>query len=64
MKIPMSWLASVLKAEYGVERSSKYIALALSDEWEYKTIKYLDKTYKGLYHKYLNKQSLLFGMSE
>lgn len=59
-KIPMSWLVYVLKKHYGLERQSKYIALALSDEWEYKPIKYCDKTHKGLYNKQLNRISTLF----
>lgn len=50
-KIPMSALLFVLKSVYKEDRPSKYIALALSQDWEYKVIKYKGKTYKGLYRK-------------
>jgi predicted P-loop ATPase len=50
-KIPMSSLIYVLKTVYKVERSSKYIALALSEDWEYKTIFYQGKSVRGLYRK-------------
>lgn len=50
-KIPTSSLIYVLKNVYKVERSAKYIALALSDEWEYKKIKYKELQPKGLYRK-------------
>lgn len=50
-KIPMSSLIYVLKTVYKVERSSKYIALALSNEWDYKTIKYNGQCVRGLFRK-------------
>lgn len=50
-KLPMSALQYVLKSVYKEDRPAKYIALALSDEWEYKVIKYKGKTFKGLYRK-------------
>lgn len=50
-KIPMSSLSFVLKKFYNEERPAKYIALALSDEWEYKMIKYKGKPIRGLYRK-------------
>lgn len=50
-KIPMAALHWVLKSVYKEDRPSKYIALALSQEWEYKPISYKGKTHKGLYRK-------------
>lgn len=50
-KIPMSDLSHILRTVYKTERPSKYIALALSQEWEYKTIFYRGKSSKGLYRK-------------
>ena len=50
-KIPMSWVLHVLKDVYKIERNAKHVANALSDEWEYKTIKYGSRTFKGLYRK-------------
>lgn len=50
-KIPMSALLWVLKSVYHEDRPNKYLALALSDEWEYKVIKYKGKPFKGLYRK-------------
>lgn len=50
-KVPMNYLTYVLKSFFKEERSAKYIALALSNEWEYKTIKYNGKACKGLYRK-------------
>lgn len=50
-KIPMSWLLYVLKEVYKVERASKYVAIALSQEWEYKVVKYNNKAHKGLWKK-------------
>lgn len=47
-KIPMSWLAHILKVKFNESRTGKYIALALSSEWEYKTIKYNGDHFKGL----------------
>ena len=48
-KVPASSLIYVLRNVYKVERSAKYIALALSDEWEYKKIKYKGRQPKGFY---------------
>lgn len=50
-KIPMSALHFVLKDIYKEDRNSKYIALAISNEWDYKTIKYKGKSIRGLYRK-------------
>lgn len=50
-KIPMSWVLHVLKDVYKIERNAKHVANALSDEWEYKTIKYGSRSFKGLYRK-------------
>jgi len=50
-KIPMSAVLYVLKEVYKIERSNKYIGLALSQDWEYKNIFYKGKSYKGLYRK-------------
>lgn len=50
-KIPMSALQFVLKNVFKEDRPAKYIALALSDEWEYKVIRYKEKIFKGLYRK-------------
>lgn len=50
-KIPMSWVLHVLKDVYKLERNAKHVANALSEEWEYKTIKYGLRTFKGLYRK-------------
>lgn len=50
-KIPMSSLIYVLKNIYKEERSGKYIALALSNEWEYKSLRYGEKVQKGLIRK-------------
>lgn len=50
-KIPMSALLWVLKSVYHEDRSAKYLALALSDEWEYKSIRYKEKVFKGLIRK-------------
>lgn len=50
-KIPMSWVLHVLKDVYKIERNAKHVANALSEEWEYKTIKYGLRTFKGLYRK-------------
>lgn len=50
-KIPMSALLLVLKTVYKEDRGAKYIALALSQEWEYKSIFYKNKTVRGLYRK-------------
>lgn len=50
-KIPMSSLLYVLKSKYKEDRPAKYIALALSQDWDYKPIYYGGKTYKGLYRK-------------
>ena len=47
----MSWVLHVLKDVYKIERNAKHVANALSDEWEYKTIKYGSRTFKGLYRK-------------
>lgn len=50
-KMPMSYLLFVMKEIFKTERTNKHIALALSQEWEYKNIKYNGKTYKGLIRK-------------
>lgn len=47
----MSALLWVLKSVYHEDRSAKYLALALSDEWEYKSIRYKEKVFKGLIRK-------------
>lgn len=47
-KIPMSYLLYVLKSVYHEDRSSKYIALALSQDWTYKSIRYNGNPCKGL----------------
>lgn len=53
-KIPMSSLIFVLKNVYKDTRNSKFVSLALSDEWEYKPIKYNGITTRGLYRKNQN----------
>ena len=53
-KIPMSSLIFVLKNVYTDTRNSKFVSLALSDEWEYKPIKYNGITTRGLYRKNQN----------
>ena len=50
-KIPMSAITFILKNVYKEERNPKVIALALSDEWEYKRISYKGQTKLGLYRK-------------
>ena len=50
-KIPMAALHFILDSVYRKDRPTKYIVQALSDEWEYKVIKYNEKSYKGLYRK-------------
>lgn len=50
-KIPMSSLVYVLKNVYKDTRNSKFISIALSDEWEYKVLKYNGKSCRGLTRK-------------
>ena len=50
-KIPMSSLIYVLKNVYKDTRNSKFVAIALSDEWDYKVIKYKGKCVRGLMRK-------------
>ena len=46
-RIPYSYLRYVLKSVYNEERTGKYIANGLGDNWSYKSIRYKDKTCKG-----------------
>lgn len=55
-KIPMSSLIYVLKNVYKDTRNSKFVSLALSDEWEYKPIWYGGTTIRGLYRKNQNEE--------
>lgn len=50
-KVPMSWVIHVLKDNFHMDKSSKYIAAAFSKEWDYKVIRYGDKVFKGLSYK-------------
>lgn len=50
-KIPMSSVLYVLKEKYRDVRNPKFVAAALSDEWEYKNIWYRGKSWKGLIRK-------------
>lgn len=59
-KIPMPWVIQLLKDRYKIERNSKYVALALSDKFEYKNISYNGKSFKGLYSKQLDEGCHLF----
>lgn len=62
-KIPMPWIIQLLKERYKIERNAKYIALAVSDEWNYKNIKYNGKSFKGLYINQINTQNELFDVT-
>jgi len=46
-RIPYSYVRYVLKSVYNEERTGKYIANGLGDNWSYKSIRYKDKTCKG-----------------
>lgn len=50
-KMPMNWLCNALKSYYHEERSAKYIAQALSAEWDYKVIFIHGKSIRGLVRK-------------
>lgn len=50
-KIPVAWLRHVLKSKFKEDRPTKYIALAISNNWGYKAINYNDHTYMGFYRK-------------
>lgn len=46
-RIPYSYLRYVLKSVYNEERTGKYIANGLGDNWSYKSIRYKDAPCKG-----------------
>lgn len=46
-RIPYSYVRYVLRSVYNDERTGKYIANGLGDNWSYKSIRYKDKTCKG-----------------
>lgn len=60
-KIPMSSLIYVLKNVYKDTRNSKFVAIALSDEWEYKVIWYKGKSVRGLMRKKMKTSASIGG---
>lgn len=47
-KVPVSWLTYCLKKIYGTERSGKYMATALADNWLYRSGRIKSQVYKCL----------------
>lgn len=51
-KVPMHYVHFILRKYFNCDRSTKYIQDAVSDEWEYKVIKWSgNQSAKGLYRK-------------
>lgn len=61
-KIPFAYIRFILKNYYHEERSGSYIANALNDTWEYKSIRYRGVICKGFVRKKSNGE--LFGNDE
>lgn len=63
-KIPYSYLRFVLKSVYNEERTGKYIANSLGDNWSYKSIRYKDKSCKGFEYRASGSDGELFNGSK
>ena len=61
-KLPFAYLRFVLKKVYNEERSGSYIGNAIADSWDYKSIRYNNKTFKG-YERKTDNHDLFGGQS-
>lgn len=59
-KIPYSYVRYVLKKVYNEERTGTYIGNGISDEWEFKSIRYNGRTCKGYERKKKEEKDSLF----